>query len=174
MSEYIREYSPDKVNVNWGGKVPIKGFADGTFITLTRNVPRTETVVGAKGDVGITRTANRTGTLEITLLQNSPSNQIFSAIVNAEDVAGDLYRASMTVEDPSGGVYALAKRCHVQTPADITLGDGQNAKVWSFFVEDMSYLTLPAGLNKQEAVSNVNEAVAAIQTISENLKTITN
>lgn len=174
MSDYIRAYSPDQVNINLGGKIPFKGVADGTFITLTRNSERTEVTVGAKGDVGITRKADRTGTLEVTLLQNSPTNQILSGIVNAEDLSGDLYRANITIEDPSGGVHALAKRCHIQTPAPVTLGDGQTAKVWTFSVEDMQYLTVPEGLDESEVVSNVNEAVAAIQTISDNLKIITN
>lgn len=173
MADYIREYSPDKVNVNLGGMVEIKGFADGTFISMTRNSPRTSTVVGAKGDVGITRSADRTGTLELTLLQNSPSNEIFSAMVNAEDATQDLYRATMTIEDPSGSVYALAQRCHIQEPAPIILADGQSAKTWTFFVEDMQYVDLPEGLGAGEALATTGAAVAAIKTVSDSLKTVT-
>lgn len=173
MSQYIREYNPDKVNVSWGdGTLPLRGFADGTFITMTRANPRTDATVGAHGDVAITKTADRTGTVEITLLQNSPSNVELSAIVNTEDAAKELFRSSFVVEDPNGGVIARAKRCHIQEPAAITLGDGQNAKVWVFFAEDIEYLTLPAGMNTSP-VADVVTVVEAVRSVSEQLKTIT-
>lgn len=174
MSEYIREYSPENVVITWGGKLVVKGVADGTFLTATRNSPRTETVVGGKGDVGITRKADRTGIIEITLLQNSPTNQHFSYLVNGEDLRGVLTRANIQVSDPSGSMLVIGKRCHLQTPAPITLGDGQNANVWSFFVEDLVYLQLPEGLASEEAVQGASAVYGALQTVSDNLKIITN
>ena len=173
MSNYIREYSPDKVSVTWGGKMPMSGFADGTFISMSRNSARTDVTVGAQGDSGITRSADYTGLVEVTLLQNSPTNQYLTYLMSVEDTSDELVRANMEVIDPSGAVLAIAARCHLQTPADIVLGDGQNAKTWTFFSEHLRYLTLPNGLLDSEAVQNAAQVYGAIKTVSDNLKTIT-
>lgn len=172
MSTYIRTYNPDQVRMNWGGKLKFEGFADGTFITMQRNSPRTEVVVGAKGDSAITKKADFSGTLEVTLLQNSPTNEYLSYLVNAEDAAGDLLRATIDVVDPSGSTIAVAQRCHVQEPAPVTLGDGQNAKTWVFYVEDLRYLAVPQGLAASQATQTAAAAYGAIKSISDSLKVV--
>lgn len=169
-----REYNPKLVNATLGGRLLIKGFADGTFLEMQRAVPRTEIMVGAKGDVGITKSANYTGTVTFTLLQNSPTNQYLSAIVNAEDAADELFRADIVVDDKSGSVLAIAKMCHIQEPAPIILGDGQNAKVWTFFSEEIHYLPVPEGIPARDAVVDGVEMVAAIRAVSENVRRILN
>lgn len=167
----INVYSPEDVVVNWAGAFEITGFAEGTMVEASRNSPRTQTVVGAKGDVGITRSADRTGSLTLTLLQNSPSNQMLSAIINAEDLSNSLLiRGDMTIKDPSGGTLCYANRCHIQEPASVTLGDGQNAKVWVFFVEDLRYADVPAGVYNK--LTGVTDAVASMKTITEQLNTV--
>jgi len=170
----LREYNPNLVNVTLGGKLTIKGFADGTFCEMQRSTPRTTTVVGAKGDVGITKVADHTGTVVLTLLQNSPTNQYLSAIVNAEDTRDELYRADMVIEDKSGSVLAIAHFCHIQEPAPIILGDGQNAKVWTFFSENVKYFDLPVGVLDGDGVADAAELVAAIRTVSENFGKLLN
>lgn len=163
----ITPYNPDKVELNFGGMFAFSGFAEGTAIEAQRNNPRTNNVVGMKGDVATTLNADKTGTLTVTLLQNSPTNQYLSALVAAEDRSGKLTRANLTLKEPSGGVIADFKRCHLTEPAPVTLGDGQNAKVWTFFVEEMVYLEVPSGIF--EGVAGVTDAVAALETISDNL-----
>lgn len=170
----LREYNPNLVNITLGGMLSIKGVADGTFVEMQRSVPRTTTVVGAKGDVGITKVADHTGTVTLTLLQNSPTNQYLSAIVNSEDTFNELYRADMVIEDKSGSVLALAARCHIQEPAPIVLGDGQNAKVWTFFSENVRYYDLPVGVLDGDGVADAAELVAAIKLVSENYSKVTN
>lgn len=172
MAEYIREYSPAKTTLTYAGILTFKGVAEGTFFEMARNNPRTDVTVGAKGDPAITRTADRTGTVTVTLLQNSPTNQYLSNIVSTEDVEDKLFRADIVASDPSGGVVAVAKRCHIQEPAPIVLGDGQNAKVWTFYSEDVSYLTVPEGLT--EIVADAQEVVSAISAVSDNYSTVTN
>jgi len=173
MSTFIRTYNPDQVRVNWGGKFNIDGFADGTFITMTRNSPRTEVVVGAKGDNAITKSADFSGMIELTLLQNAPANEYLSYIMSLEDIAGDLIRAIIEVTDPSGSVLSIAQRCHIQEPAPVTLGDGTNAKTWTFYCEDLKYLTVPSGLAGSQATQTAAAAYGALKTVTDSLKTVT-
>lgn len=170
----IRTYSPENVTVNWGGKFNFTGFADGTFITMTRSTPRTDVVVGAKGDNAITKSANYSGTVEVTLLQNSPTNEYLTYIMNVEDTSGELTRAPIEVIDPSGAVLSIAQRCHIQEPAPTTLGDGQNAKTWVFYTENLQYLALPNGILNEQAVKNAAEIYGAIKGVSDTISGVSN
>lgn len=172
MSNYIKDYSPYKTTSSWGG-ILMEGVAEGTFISMSRNSPRTEVTTGAKGDSGITVSADRSGTVEVTLLQNSPTNQYLSGIVNAEDLDYEVYRSDFIVTDPSGSVLAVAKRAHIQEGPSIDLGDGQNSKVWMFFTEDLQYLPVPVGMLESETVEDLQQKIGFVKSISENYKTIT-
>lgn len=170
----IRTYSPKNVTVTWGGKYNFTGLADGTFVTMQRNSARTDVVIGAKGDNAITKIADTSGTVELVLLQNSKSNEYLTYLMNAEDSTGELIRANIQVLDPSGASLSIAHRCHIQEPAPTVLGDGQNAKTWTFHSEDIQYLAAPDGLAQEDVISNVADVYGALSTVSDNISSIIN
>jgi Protein of unknown function (DUF3277) len=133
---FIKTYAPQEVRVSWGG-VSITGFADGEFITITPNSDLTDEVVGAQGDLALTKIANWTGTVTITLLQNAEFNLYFSNIYAAQQRAADVVRENLTIVDPSGSTLYECRDTHLKTAAPVTLSDGQNGKVWTLFVGNM-------------------------------------
>lgn len=158
MATYIKTFAPQEVRISWGG-LPITGLADGEFVTITPNSDNTEEVVGAQGDVALTKIANYTGTVTITLLQNSETNLYLSNLYAAEQRASDVVRATMTITDPSGSTLYECRDTHMKTPAPVTLSDGQNSKVWTFFVSNMipvsstSEITQALGIASQLAAA---------------------
>lgn len=133
---YIRTYAPQEVKIAWGG-FPLTGFADGEFVTITPNSDLTDEVVGAQGDVALTKIANWTGMVTITLLQNADCNIYLSNLYAGQQRAKDIIRENMTIVDPSGSTLYECRDAHMKTAAPVTLADGQNAKQWVFFVSNL-------------------------------------
>jgi hypothetical protein len=155
---YIKTYAPQNVKIAWGG-FPLTGFADGEFVTITPNSDLTDEVIGAQGDLALTKIANWTGTVTITLLQNSECNLYLSGIYAAQQRAADIVRATMTITDPSGSTLYECRDTHMKTAAPVTLSDGQNSKQWTFFVGNMipvssnSEITQALGIASQIAAT---------------------
>jgi hypothetical protein len=87
----LKTYDPNQVAVVFAG-VPIKGYADGTFITVTHTSTVFETVAGADGEVVRTKVGDQRAQVTLSLLQSSDSNDVLSALLildeNAPNGAG--------------------------------------------------------------------------------------
>jgi hypothetical protein len=173
MSDTLRVYSPQEVTVDWGGFVTIKNFAEGTAIEAARAVENTNNTVGMQGDVGITFVANKTGTISFTIMQTGEVNAILSAIQREQDKTGELFRADLNIKDPSGSSLATYGACHIMTPATMSMGDDQQSKTWTFFVERFDYTSSPVGLTQPNgAAARILNSVQGIRQISDALKSI--
>ncbi|GHU75662.1 hypothetical protein AGMMS49992_20070 [Clostridia bacterium] len=72
MAEYYpQNYDPMLVTVVVNGKT-LTGVAE-EFITIDRSEDSIFPAVGAQGDVGYAKNANRTGTAQVSMMQTSPS-----------------------------------------------------------------------------------------------------
>lgn len=163
-------YSPSKVVATWGSLLTFKGFAEGTAIQAQRSSDNSSNVVGMQGDVALTVNPDQTGTITFTLLQTSETNRILSGIQAAQDFNQELYRAGITIADPSGGYLLHAEGCHIMTPPEMALagGDEQNSKVWVFFSENMKFLDTPVGVTEDAAIaSRVKNAIDDITRITD-------
>lgn len=158
MATYIKTYAPQEVKIAWGG-FPITGLADGEFVTITPNSDLTDEVVGAQGDVALTKIANWTGTVTLTLLQNAECNLYLSNLYAGQQRAADIIRENMTITDPSGSTLYECRDTHMKTAAPVTLSDGQNSKVWTFYVSNM----IPVSSNSEvtNALGIASQAAAA-------------
>lgn len=169
MAQTLRDFVPESVSINWG-TLTLRGFAADTFVTVARSVANTTAQVGADGSVGITKNADRTGTIEVTLMQNSESHRFLSAIQAAQDADDELYRAGMTISDPSGGMICKMFNVHIQTPPEVSLGGDQNPKTWMFYAEQIIYTEEPALFNvSADEAARVSDAVDQIRDISRKL-----
>lgn len=83
----IKTYSVGDVVLVVGGSL-ISGFADGTFVTVEREVDAMTKVVGADGEVSRTRSANYSGMLTATLKQTSDSNRILASYAMLDEAGG--------------------------------------------------------------------------------------
>lgn len=141
-----QQYSPKDVVCSWNG-IAIEGFAPDSFLRLQRTSPLVTPVVGAGGQVALTRNADKTGTIEIELMQTSLSNQMLSAIQAKQDnmeLEEDI-SSNFVIYDPSGSVLATGINAWLQELPQIELGRNQNSKTWIFGCEKLDYTsTIPA------------------------------
>ena len=141
-----QQYSPKDVVCSWNG-IAIEGFAPDSFLRLQRTSPLVTPVVGAGGQVALTRNADKTGTIEIELMQTSLSYQMLSAIQAKQDdmeLEEDI-SSNFVIYDPSGSVLATGINAWLQELPQIELGSDQNSKTWIFGCEKLDYTsTIPA------------------------------
>lgn len=141
-----QQYSPKDVVCSWNG-IAIEGLAPDSFLRLQRTSPLITPVVGAGGQVALTRNADKTGTIEIELMQTSLSNQMLSAIQAKQDnmeLEEDI-SSNFVIYDPSGSVLATGINAWLQELPQIELGRDQNSKTWIFGCEKLDYTsTIPA------------------------------
>jgi len=81
----MKEYRPADMSVIINGQV-ISGFAEGTFITVERDEDAYTYAPSTSGEGTRVKNSNKAGKITIVLNQTSPSNQIFSDAVKADEL----------------------------------------------------------------------------------------
>ena len=97
----VTNYDPRKVSVVVDGRI-VTGFADSSMITIARSEDIVSTSVGTQGDVVYSESANRSGTLTMSLQTTSAS------LVWLKNIAKSRKEISVVITDAS------------QTPAEVT------------------------------------------------------
>ncbi|XAO54236.1 structural protein [Yersinia phage vB_YenM_P778] len=136
----FQQYSPKDVVCSWNG-VAITGFAPDSFLRLQRTSDLVAAVVGAGGDVSLTRNADRTGTIEIELMQTASSNLMLSGIYLAQqamELEEDI-SSNFVIFDPSGSVMATGRNAWLQALPQVELAKDQTTKTWTFGCEHLDY-----------------------------------
>ena len=138
----LAAYSPGQVSLSWNG-IAITGFAPDSAIRLKRREDLIKKTVGMAGDVSITRSADRTGEVEVELLQTSKSNILLSAVALAMEKTGTIPVGALLINDPSGSVLGVGINCWLMKLPDVDLGSDQHTKTWVFGCENLSYSAVP-------------------------------
>ncbi len=73
-----QQYDPKKVSVVFGST--LRGFADGTMITVDYTVDQRSMHIGATGDGRHVKSADESGTITVRLADYSPSNGVLQGI----------------------------------------------------------------------------------------------
>ncbi|MEY4579823.1 MAG: hypothetical protein RL701_4526 [Pseudomonadota bacterium] len=83
MAEPLATYSSDLILITVGG-VDLDGYADGSYVTITRTTDAFSSVVGSNGSVVRSKNNDNRHRITIRLLQTSSSNDVLSAISNLD------------------------------------------------------------------------------------------
>lgn len=141
----LTTYSSRNVKVAWAGSTFV-GLAPDSAIEIAPNADITESEVGMDGSVMHSFLPNDTGTVTVRLMQNSPTNDMLSLILQEQKIAGTIVSSAMTLTDPSSIVASL-RGVHIQAQPTVIRGSTAtgNSVEWVFFVESIEYLQLPQG-----------------------------
>lgn len=140
----VRSYDPKQVIVTVGG-IPISGYTEGTFVTVTRDEDTWTKNVGADGLVSRVKTNNFTGSCVITLKQTSPSNDVLSGFI-ATDEATNIGVVPVLVKDLSGTSIYFSATGWIKKWADSSFSKEIGDREWTI---DLSTLDLVVGSNAQ-------------------------
>lgn len=112
----VQTFDPRKVNVTYNGR-QLRMFGDNMF-TLARSEASATLKVGVKGDSVYVMNANKSGTLTVTLQQESPD------IAFIKDCDAKNVQANLTITDANNGsnVQFSANNCRVEKRPDESRG----------------------------------------------------
>ena len=137
-----KTYDAKQVSVIVGGHI-VEGLADGTYVTVTRNNDSFALTMGADGEGARAKSNDKSGTVELTLLQTSASNDVLTGFANADEISNS-GQVPILIKDQNGSTLVEAATAWIQKPADVTFGKEIEERSWVLESDD---LTLFVGSN---------------------------
>jgi hypothetical protein len=131
----VKNYDPAEVQVVFAG-IKIGGFADGTFVTVARDNPSFNSIVGSDGEGARAKSNDRSATVTVTLVQTSDSNDALSAAMNLDELSGDGVGALM-IKDNSGRTLVQAETAWLEKPADLEFAREITNREWSIKTNEL-------------------------------------
>ena len=128
MAGLVKTYNPKRVIVVFGG-VPISGFADGSYITITPGSQRYTKAVGADGEVARGKSNDNTHEVTLTLIATSVSNNVLSSFVLVDKLS-DAGALPLQIIDLSGTTLFFWPQAWVRQPADIDMAKEVGSRAW--------------------------------------------
>ncbi len=128
----LKTYDPDLVDVIVGS-FPMTGFADGDMITVERDVERYLKHKGAKGAISRAKQLDKSAIATIMLASTSPSNDILSAFMIADEVNNDGI-FPLLVKDGSGRTLVSAPECWVEKEPPMVKGKEVSEFEWTIAI----------------------------------------
>ena len=136
-------YNPSSVALIIAGVI-VEGYADGTFIKVKRNKDLYSQKVGAYGDVVKVRSADKSGTLSVTLLATSNTNDFLSALLLADEAASNgTTEVPLMLKDNNGNTI-IAGNGHIKGWPEVDISVDVPNREWTL---NMSCLQIFIGGN---------------------------
>lgn len=126
-----RIYDSNRVQVSFAG-IPVRGYADGDFLTITKESDGFTSVVGTDGEVSRSKTNDRRATIEITLMSTSKTNDLLAAVHKADlEAPGGAGVGAFLVVDLNGTSLYASGNCWITRAPDVTYGREANERTWT-------------------------------------------
>jgi len=125
--------------------VEITGFDEGDdVIILDRINDSTSHAIGTDGEMTISISADRSGTVTFRLMQSSDSNAYLSALINAQE-NGAFVPIFVQFKDTKGNDLGSGTQGYITKPAGMTRGTNAQPQEWVIVVERLDLLHLGGG-----------------------------
>jgi len=118
----------------------MSGFDEGDdVITLARINDSAAHTVGTDGEMTVSVSADRTGTVTFRLNQSSASNAVLSGLITAQENSA-FVPVFIQFKDTSGGDLGSGTQGYINKPADMVRGANAQAQEWVVTVERLDLL----------------------------------
>lgn len=163
MSATFQAYDPAQVIVTVGVR-SISGYADGTFVRVSREVDSFTKYVGSDGTVARTKSNNYSGSITITLMQTSPDNDYLTNLLALAETANaqSLGVFNVKITDKTGTSVFSSANAWIRKYPDVDYARDISTREW---VIDVDRLEMVVGGNSQgvlDLATNIGRAVARI------------
>ena len=159
-------YSSRQVVSNFIG-LPISGYAEDSFVTVTYNSDFSTPTVGADGEVALALSPDQTGTIAFDLIDTSQGAKRLAQLFGVQRARDEPVRGPIVISDPSGATLVISNNAHLQSIGEGTLGSGNNTRTFTFYVENMIFTAASKGVG--EAASDiVNEIKTDVAILKNN------
>lgn len=153
MSQMIKAYDPKKVSCSIGLQ-PVTGFAPDTKITIARTNNVTTVTNGIDGDISVNIDNRYTGTATISLLHNSPFNDLLTSWVLSLEATSYPF-LPFEMNDPSG--QAISTICWIEVQPDYAVAQETGSLEWVLGLAD-ARLAPNQDVARLSAVSQLSRA----------------
>lgn len=126
----VATYDPARVTMSIGG-VPVSGYAEGTFIHVSRDGNAFEKKRGSAGDVERINTNVFDYYIELTLMQTAAYNAVLSAMLNTDQVTNGGV-TNILIKDLNGTTLMDFPQTWIRKDADASYGNDTTARTWTF------------------------------------------
>lgn len=123
-----KTYNPKRVQVAIGSHIA-SGYADGTFIAIDRSVDQFQVVVGADGEAARAASADKSGTITVTVLQTSLTNDFLSSALLADENT-NLNTFPILIKDINGRTLVQCAEAWVKKYATVEFGKEVVGREW--------------------------------------------
>ena len=134
----VKTYSAKDVTIIFNGAT-ITGYADGTFMTAARDNPAFTIGSGADGEGWRAKSSDKTGTITLTLLQTSLSNDVLSAFAILDEASGNGV-GPFLAKDGSGRTLISAQTAWIEKQADSEFARDQSDREWVLKTDSLNVL----------------------------------
>lgn len=126
----LGSYDPGRIVASFGPNI-LSGYADGSFITATRNSDTFTSSVGADGSVVRVRSRDKSGQIKIVLQAESPLNDILSALAQADEILGTGV-LPFGIKDILGTTLITASQAWIMKIPEIDYSKDAGTREWIF------------------------------------------
>lgn len=157
----LSTYFPEAVSIIIGNdnfNHIVSGVAEDTFITIARETPATQLVIGGDMSAMRIRRKNRASTVTVTLMQGSDSNDVFSQILkNDEDAMNNDWLFHLTIKDGSGRSVFFSPQAYIANMPDISFGTEGDNRDWIIQCIDLDSHVGGGGLLTPEVAGTLED-----------------
>jgi phage terminase large subunit GpA-like protein len=124
-----KSYRADEVSVNIKGRL-VEGYGEDEFVSIEMSAPRTSKTTGSDGEVVFSQTADKSGSITITLLQTSAANDYFQEWLDRNERGPGLEYRPIVVRDLNGRAKFSAPHCTVEEEPQVVYGRSASMRAW--------------------------------------------
>jgi hypothetical protein len=124
-------YSPQDVIISLAGMHTISGYADGTFVRITKDMKPFSKVRAMDGEMARMYNEDEGFRVEVTIAQSSTSNNILTSIYNV-DTATHMGKFPMFIKDTKGQTNFFAATAWIEMIPDVTFSNQLETRTWTF------------------------------------------
>lgn len=132
----LRNYSPSDVTITVAGLYSVTGYAEGTFVKITKDTQQITTVRAMDGTMSRIKSPDTGWRIEITLAQSSSGNDVFSTLWNVDKVTG-MGKFPLMIKDSSGSTMFMAASSWVEEVPDIIFSNQLEGRTWVLRATDV-------------------------------------
>lgn len=136
MTQQLATYAPDEVVViisqkSSGLSEKVMGFMEDSFITIARMNESWTHTTGADNLATRTYSANSSGTITLSIMQSSNSNDVLTALWERDNnLKNNKGLFSITVKDASGRSVYYSPEAYIGKIPDSAFGSGVSGRDW--------------------------------------------
>lgn len=132
----LAQYSPSDVTITVAGLYSVTGFAEGTFVRISKDTQQISTTRAMDGTMSRIKSPDTGWKIEITLAQSSSANDIFSVLWNVDKVSG-LGKFPLFIKDGSGSTMFMASTAWIEELPNITFSNQLETRCWRLGATDV-------------------------------------